>query len=211
MRSKCLTFDENIMYMNGQLGKDKQLAFESHLSNCDHCLKKIIESYELIQNPTLDKQTEAQSLIDVSNFTRWIGEQISGIYSWRPKTDFLGLGVPALQTVRVRQNTQSHLENDCSLIKVDHDRYPARLWFKKQKNSIQLIFKLQTLKSAQNPIFITLTDQDQYENTKDVSQDTIVFEHVPFGQYAINVENMDCEESIAEILIDPQQIRRIDT
>ena len=54
MKSRCFSFDEHILYMDGLLSQDLHWAFESHVSNCDQCLKKNVA--QSISSTSLDPE-----------------------------------------------------------------------------------------------------------------------------------------------------------
>jgi len=216
MKSACFSFDEHISYINNQLSSDQHLAFESHLSNCDQCLKKLIESYELIQDPTIDTQNDIIAMPDVSKIIQWIKEQLSGLFLWRPQCDAWGMFMPALQTVRYRnesidrdRNENDSLQMDSASIKVPHSHFPAHLWIQKHNDNARLWIQIQKVNATKKPILITLMGENQYENSQNITHEPVVFEQVPFGQYSIVVETLEDEITIFEMIIDSQQVKRI--
>jgi hypothetical protein len=214
--------------MDGLLSHDQHLAFESHLSNCDQCLKKLIESFELIQDPTLDTQKDTIAMPDVSKITRWIGEQLSGIFSWRPQCEAWRMFAPALQPIRYRNdqnnsemdstainrdsdkhNAHNLQEMDSTAIKVMHNRFPAQLRIQKQNDQFKLWIQIRKVNASKKPIFIILSGDNQYENSQNFTNKPVVFEQVPFGRYSIVVETMEDEDTIFKMHIDAQQVKRI--
>ena len=221
MKSNCLSFDDFISYMNSQLSKEKQLAIESHLCDCDKCLKKLVESFQLIQDPTLDTHIEPMPFPDFSKITQWILEQIKGLYNWRPLSDFydLAIPVPQVEQLRLEKLHRDELHRDKfrrdepeenklkdkplnSLIKAVHEHFPTRIWIEKKENSVSIWVHVRSLNPMKVGLFITLNDYSQT-----FSDEPVLFENIPFGKYILQIETEDCDENIVELIIDEQQLQ----
>ncbi|MBF0450944.1 MAG: zf-HC2 domain-containing protein [Candidatus Magnetomorum sp.] len=212
MTQNCLSFDQFIAYKAGELSQDDQFTFESHLSQCDHCLNKFVESYELIQDPTIDQQEKPLYLPDISKIARWIGEQIAGIFDWRPFPDFYDMGIPVLQTVRAVRNNDSPNVSEMPtgvLMKASHEQFYSQVWIEKKDNNVNIWVRVQFLDSTPLPVFITLRRDNQQEYVRTMTNDAVMFTGIPFGHYSIVVETDESEEIILRLKINDHHIERI--
>ena len=207
--------------MNGQLNKDEKLAFETHLCDCKNCLTKLVESRQLIQDPTIDTHIEPVSLPDISKITRWLAEQIKGIFKWRPIPDFYGMGIPALQPIESRKfrneqelrNSSNEQQNDLikmptsALIKVDHKEFPTRIWIEKKEKAVDFWIQVRSKKSSNKVYYVTLVGKNEYSSN--IRKDSVIFNGIPYGKYIVQIETMDREVNIVELVIDDQEVKSI--
>jgi hypothetical protein len=219
MNSDCLSFNQFVAYILSEFNQEEKISFESHLSNCDRCLRKFIESDALLHDPSIDQKSASFSLPDVSPLAKWLKDQMTGFFQWRPLSDFYGFGNLALEPVRQVKSSERdsmngiiNTTNDSTAVfmKIIKDNFISHLWIEKKTDEVTIWIKIQFLDTTEFPVFIDIQKDDQLITTETLNDnDYVILENYAFGQYELRLETDEYEESIVQLEINEHQIERI--